>query len=61
MIFRPHSWPQQKRKAKSMPKIGKSDVKAVGAVVIGVMLAGFVMNQFGQYQIIDAMRRGYDY
>ena len=44
-----------------MPKIGKSDVKAVGAVVIGVMLAGFVMNQFGQYQIIDAMRRGYDY
>ena len=41
--------------------VNKSDVKAVGAVVVGVMLAGWVMSQFGNVSLIAQARSGYDY
>lgn len=41
-----------------MPK--KSDIKAVGAVVIGVVLAGLIMAKFNDVGIIGAAHSGFD-
>jgi len=37
----------------------KTDVKAVAVVVVGVMLAGFIMFQFRDVQLIGTARDGY--
>lgn len=44
-----------------MPKINKTDFRAVGAVVVGVMLAGAIMSSFGNVALIAKARSGYDY
>lgn len=40
-----------------MPK--KQDLKAVGIVAVGVMLAGFVMFQFRDVQLVAQASAGY--
>jgi hypothetical protein len=40
-----------------MPK--KQDVKAVGVVVVGVLIAGFLMKQFSDVGVVDTARSGY--
>lgn len=40
-----------------MPK--KTDIKAVGIVVVGVILAGFVMNKFRDVEMVGQSRNGY--
>lgn len=44
-----------------MPKVNKTDIRAVGAVVVGVLLAGAVMSSFGNVALIARARSGYDY
>lgn len=41
-----------------MPK--KSDIKLVGLVAIGVMVAGYAMYQFRDVTLINQARSGYD-
>ena len=41
-----------------MPK--KSDLKAVAAVIVGVMAAGWIMYQFRDVGFIADARNGYD-
>ncbi|WP_255729313.1 MULTISPECIES: hypothetical protein [unclassified Epibacterium] len=38
----------------------KQDVKSVGLVTVGVMLAGFVMYQLRDVSVIAQARAGYD-
>ena len=39
--------------------MNKGQVKAIGGVVVGVMLAGFLMNQFRDIGIIAQAKQGY--
>lgn len=41
-----------------MPK--KQDIKAVGLVVVGVMIAGFAMHQFRDIDLIAQSRHGFN-
>lgn len=41
-----------------MPK--KADLKAVGIVTVGVMLAGFLMYQFRDVQLVAQASAGYN-
>lgn len=41
-----------------MPK--KGDLKAVAAVVVGVMLAGWIMYQFRDVGLVAEARNGFD-
>lgn len=40
-----------------MPK--KADIKAVAAVVVGVIVAGYIMQQFRDVSVINDSRNGY--
>ncbi|KZK78188.1 hypothetical protein PsW64_03827 [Pseudovibrio sp. W64] len=43
-----------------MPKIGNSDIKAVGVVIVGVFLAGYIMNQFRSNTYVASAIDGFD-
>lgn len=39
----------------------KGDLKAVGIVAVGVILAGYIFNQFGDLPVVTDARDGYGY